>query len=101
VTESFKEAVEDLLPDVLIHSVTFDHQDGVVEITFAEYRDQGDGVGLLKTIDIELALFANEVRELESDIKDLIDEALLALRNPDAVKERIERARPDLEEDDD
>jgi FtsZ-binding cell division protein ZapB len=80
--------------------VAFDHRDDVVEVTFAELRDQADGVGLIKTIAMERELFKVEIGEVESDLRDLISEAEQAIRNKDALKARADRLRPREEDDD-
>lgn len=103
--QTFMEQMDEMLPEVLVHSVTFDHREDVVEITYAELNDQADGVGLIKTVAMERELFAVEVGEIESDLRDLIDEVVRAIRNPDAHQQRLakalERNAPDDEEEDD
>lgn len=101
----FREQIEEMLPETIIHTLQFDHQEGVLEITFAELRDQSGGVGLIKTIALERELFASEVADLESSMRDLIDEALVAIRNDDVRQQRlnaaIERSKKKSAEDDD
>ena len=102
----FQEDMDEMVPERIIHSVTFDHTDGSVEIAFAELRDQAEGVGMVKVAAAERELFHAEIVELETDLNDLVDELLIAIRNEDARKARIEKARlrfskKDEEEDDD
>lgn len=102
---AFREQMDEMLPDVLVHSVTIDHQQGVVEVTYAELADQADGVGMMKIVALERELFAVEIGEIESDLIDLIDEARTAIRNDDVREERVRRAiaraKGDPGEDDD
>lgn len=106
---TFREQMDELLPEMLIHSVIFDHVESAVEVTFAELRDQAEGAGLTKTVAFERELFAPEIGAIESDLRDLIDEVMVTLRNEDAMKSRIEAAnlrfkefrREDDEDDDD
>lgn len=97
----FREQLEQMLPEVLIHTVTFDHQEGLIEVTYAELRDQADGVGMLKTLALERELFEQEIAELESDLRELIEEGVIAIRNEDARKKRIDRAMSKYRKDDD
>lgn len=103
--KSFAEKMDEMLPDRLIHSVSFDHVGDVVEITFADLADQADGVGMIKTVPMERELFVVELAEIESDLRDLCDEALLAIRNKDAHAQRVAKAKarnePRQEEEDD
>lgn len=102
---AFKEQMDEMLPEVLVHSVSIDHQQGVMEITFAELRDQVDGVGMMKIVALERELFAVEIHEIEADLLDLITEARTAIRNEDVlsgrVKRAMERAKGDDDDDDD
>lgn len=107
IAQSFHDRMEEMLPDRVINTIAWDHQDQLLEITFAEMRDQGDGVGMLKTVALERALFLDEVTNIEKDLGDLIDEVLISIRNKDVLEQRIKKAelrfnpRPDVEEDDD
>lgn len=101
----FKEEMENLLPETLIHNVTFDHQEGVVEITFADLADQAEGVGMIKTAALERELFYSEVEDLEAHLRNMISEVQVSIRNDDARQLRIKRANDrfkggSLEDDD-
>lgn len=104
----FKEQMEEMLPEMVIHTVSFDHNEGTIEVSFAELRDQAEGAGMMKAIAFERELFHEEVNSLESDLRDLIDEVIISIRNKDARKARIDRAlarlkpepEPEEEEDD-
>jgi hypothetical protein len=89
---SFRDQIDDLLPELIIHTIQFDHAEETIEVTFAELRDQAVGAGMLKTIAFEKELFAPEVVSIESDLRDLIDEVLIHIRNEDARQARIDKA---------
>lgn len=101
----FTERMEEMVPETIIHNLSFDYQDQVLEIAYADLRDQAEGVGMVKTIALERELFLDEVLELERDLKNLIDEVQIAIRNKDARQARIDKAmlriNPPRDEDDD
>lgn len=106
IKKSLSEKFDEILPDRLVHSVSFDHSEDVLEITYADLGDQADGMGMIKTVALQRDLFATEISEIESDLRDLIDEVLTSIRNPDAHKARMDRAiarsgNQDDEDDDD
>lgn len=66
---------------VEIHSVIF-RPDGMAEISFAEKAELTPTVSVVKTLLIDRQRFAEEIDDLEIAVFELVDEALLALRNP-------------------
>ncbi len=73
---------------VEVHSVIF-RPDGMLEITFAEKAELTPTVSVVKTLLIEREKFGEDIDDLEIEIFELVDEALLALRNPpDSVPSR-------------
>lgn len=70
---------------VEIHSVIF-RPDGIVEITYAEKEDLTPEVSLVRTILVSRDKFWNDVQDIEVALFELVDEGLLALRNPPATE---------------
>lgn len=68
--------------ELVITSVSF--ADGTLEVTYLEKREQGDFVGLMKTIflDTKKADLADQHQQLLELCVEIVDGALLALRNP-------------------
>lgn len=92
ISEEAREVMDQIAPSVFIHGLSFDHVDDAIEITYAEYRDQVEGAGMLKTIAFQRELFKAEWDSLESDLIDLIDEVCVTIRNEDARQQRIDKA---------
>lgn len=91
---------DELVPDVVIQSVQFSPE-GLVEITFMELRDQVEGAALGKHVLVESDIFAEDVAEIITNLRDLVDEALVFIRNPDARKQRLKALAEANEDDDD
>lgn len=68
-----------------IRSITF-QEPNVVEIQYLEEYDISDRAAIIRTLVFEAGLVEEPVKELISDIQDLIDVAIDKLRNPPAVK---------------
>lgn len=98
-------ALIDPSQEIVPTGVTFVGE-GSLEIAFIEKRDQTDYVGLMKTIfiDIHRTKLTAQYEELVELITDIIDQGLLALRNPDPVIDPRKRFRkssgPVVEEED-
>lgn len=73
-------AIDGASRDIIISGVAIG--DGAVEINYFEKRDQAQQVGLVKTVVFDRALFENHVIELQDLLTDMVDAALLELRNP-------------------
>lgn len=70
-------------PDMEIQHVTF-RSDGIIEFIYTELRDVNADACLVKTLVIDgKKLPAQDVDDLFVNLRDLIDEGLLVLRNPD------------------
>lgn len=76
--------------DVMVQSVTF-RPDGLLEITYSESRERSNYASIIRTMLVERRLFEEDVRNLESDIRDLIDEGYVLLRNPPTTLGEHER----------
>lgn len=68
-------------PPVQAHSVLF-RPDGYVEITYAESSEMSATVNVIRTIVLERERFLSDIQDLEISVLELVDEGLLALRNP-------------------
>jgi len=79
--------------ELVITAVSF--ADGSLEITYLEKRDQGDFVGVMKTIfmDTKKANVASQHQQLLELCTDIVDAGLLALRNPEPVLDPRQRIR--------
>lgn len=77
---SMAEVMGDSLKAIVIQNVSF--SDMGVEVAFFETREQTENVALMKSIVFTRAMFAADIEDLMSDIEDLVDSALTALRNP-------------------
>jgi len=77
------EGLSDTSEELIINAVTFP-QDGVIEINYAEKRDHSDFAGIVKTIyiDIDKIKIADQVDEIVSLTREIVDTALLAIRQP-------------------
>lgn len=76
----------------LIHSLTF-RPDGLVELSFAELREEVENAAMLRTVVFDEPVFGDEVDDLRDFLNDLIDEVLIYLRNDDARQTRLEASR--------
>lgn len=76
--------------DLLVQSVTF-RPDGLIEITYSEERERSKYASIIRTMLVERRLFEEEVRALESDIRDLVDEGYVLLRDPPKTLDAHER----------
>lgn len=68
-------------PPVQVHSVLF-RPDGYLEVTYAEASEMSPAVNVVRTIVMERERFLIDIQDLEISIMELVDEGLLALRNP-------------------
>lgn len=68
-------------PPVQVHSILF-RPDNMVEITYAEEAEISPNVTVVRTVVLERSKFADDVDDLEVATLELVDEALLVLRNP-------------------
>lgn len=64
-----------------IHAVMF-RPDDQLEITYQETRDRSDTVTVIRTVLIDSKTFRRAIAEIEENLVELVDAALLALRNP-------------------
>lgn len=58
--------------------------DGFVEITYAERAEITPSVSVVRTIVLEREKFSEDIADVELALFELVDEGLLALRNPPA-----------------
>ena len=70
---------------VEIHSVLF-RPDGVVEITFAERADITPKASKIQTVVLDREEFRDDIQDVELALFELVDEGLLAIRNPPAAE---------------
>lgn len=74
----------DDVPDVEVQQVRF-RSDGIWEFIYTERRNVTEDGALVNVLTIDSAkLPAQDVAELQEALRDLIDEGLIVLRNPDA-----------------
>lgn len=66
---------------VQVHAVVF-RPDGFVEITYAEEYELSPAVSVVKTIIIDRSKFKEDTDDLEIAAFELVDEAIIKLRNP-------------------
>lgn len=87
-------------PQIMVQSVSF--QGGVLNIQYAEARETNDFVSIARSLLVDLEQVETEVQELDELLRDIIDKALLILRNP-PKKIRVPRRSDrddELDEDD-
>ena len=79
--------------EVVVTSISFG--EGNLEISYIEKRDQSDSIGMMKTlfIDTARARLVDQHDELAELAVDMVDAALLALRNPEPVLDPRKRFR--------
>jgi len=68
------------MSDIMIHSISFG--DEMIEVTYMEERDKTARVAMMRTLLIDSNVVTVELRELEESAQELVDAALLAMRNP-------------------
>lgn len=90
--------------DVTVISISFN--ESVVEITYTESREATDNIAMVKTLVLNDARYRENVAYIMDEAEEIIDDALLQLRNPadkiDRRQRRQERKRElygDEEED--
>lgn len=74
--------------------------DDFIEINYIEAREQTDDIGIMRTIVIKTAEIEDARNELLEGIEEMIDYALVALRNPPKKKFGGARLRDRLPVDD-
>lgn len=67
-------------PQVVIQSVNF--QPGIINIQYAEERETNDFVSIGRSLVVDVEQIPDELAELDELLRDVIDKALLLLRNP-------------------
>lgn len=70
-------------PPVQVHSVLF-RPDNMVEISYAEESEITASVTLVRTVVLDRSKFADDIDDVEVALLELVDEALLILRDPPA-----------------
>ena len=86
--------------EIQIQTVTFG--EGYVEIQYMEQREQSENAGLIRSIVVKKSLFANQVVSILSDLEEIIEGGLLAIRNPEPSFDPRQRlaAAASLEDED-
>lgn len=74
------EGIQNVAP-IQVHSIMF-RPDGLVEITYAEEYELSPHVSIVKTIVLDRNEFREDVDDLEIAAFELVDEAIIKLRNP-------------------
>lgn len=69
------------LEDVLVQGISF-RPDGLIELTYVEARDATETAQVFRTAIFERKLCETSLDEIESDLRDLVDEVATAIRNP-------------------
>lgn len=67
--------------ELTVQNISF-REDGWVEVTFIEARDTAPRAGLVKTVICEPGVVAEQLDDLFDLIEEMIDAALVAVRNP-------------------
>lgn len=67
--------------DIIINSISF--SEGIVEVNFFEKRDQGENAGLMKMLIARKSDYQVQVNTILDEIEEIVDGALLAIRNPE------------------
>ncbi len=90
-----------MIPDssVSVHSVTM--QPGVLNIQYSEERESNEYVVVARSVVIDAEQIEEEYTELEELLRDIIDKALLILRNPPKTIRKRTREREEEEDYDD
>ena len=85
---------------VVISQVTFG--DGGLEIVYLETREQSPKVGIVRTLIYEIdEEDQDRVEDIIDSLEELLDEALIKLRNPKRHRSARDRARSMMEDNDD
>lgn len=86
-------------PGIVINQIGFG--DDFVEINYFETREQSDDIGIMRTIVVKTADIEDARNDILEGIEEIIDYALVALRNPPKKKLGSTRLRDRLPVDDD
>ena len=98
-------SLADPMSDIVINSVTFG--EGVIEVAYMEKREQTENVGIMRNmlIGVRPNKVTNQVNEVVDLLVEVVEAALLNLRNPDRVLDPRQRIRANAaaytEEDED
>lgn len=78
----------ELEPDVTIQNVAF-RPDGLIEITYTEARELTEEVAVVRTVMfVRDAVPAIDLDDLADSLQQLVDAALIRLRNPESTRTR-------------
>lgn len=67
--------------DLIVIGVSFN--DGLIEIQYMEKRDQAETAGLLKNLVTRVTDHEDQVDAILDEVEEIIDNALLIIRNPE------------------
>lgn len=81
----------DAQKDLVVNTVMFSAES--IEISFMEKRDQSPHGGLIKTLVLEKARFADTIAEISEMLEDLVDDGLLSIRQPPETIDPRRRVR--------
>lgn len=94
---------------IVVTSVAF--ADGSLEIGYLEKREQTDNVGMMRTlfVDTQRTKLSSQYNELQELLLDIVENALLALRNPEKsldprkriLRRPVDAVETEEDEDDD
>lgn len=92
----------DPMSDITVTSASF--SEGMIEITYLEKREQGESVGMMRTlyIDTQKTRMFPQYMEIVDSLVDMVDAGLIALRNPEPTldpRKRFKGKRAEPPED--